>query len=117
MSTRVLVTGASVAGPTAAAWLARSGFEVTVLERSPRLRTGGQNVDVRGSGRDVVRRMGVEDAVRGEPRAAAGRVTDADGQGSVTTTLRAETPRRWTSMASWTHSRPEPTTSGSGVAT
>ncbi|MDI9927948.1 FAD-dependent monooxygenase [Rhodococcus sp. IEGM 1341] len=60
MTSRVLVTGASIAGPTVAFWLDRAGFEVTVLERSPHLRLGGQNIDVRGSGREVLRRMGLD---------------------------------------------------------
>lgn len=60
MSTRVLVTGASIAGPTVAYWLDRAGYDVVVLERSPQLRLGGQNIDVRGSGREVLRRMGLE---------------------------------------------------------
>ena len=58
------MTGASVAGATAAFWLARAGYDVTVLERADELRTGGQNVDVRGTGREVLRRMGLEDVVR-----------------------------------------------------
>jgi 2-polyprenyl-6-methoxyphenol hydroxylase-like FAD-dependent oxidoreductase len=61
---RVLVTGAGIAGPTAAYWLSRAGYDVTVLERAPELRTSGQNVDVRGSAREVLRLMGLEDAVR-----------------------------------------------------
>lgn len=61
---RVLVSGASIAGPALAYWLHRYGFEPVVVERAPALRTGGQNVDVRGAGREVTRRMGLEDAVR-----------------------------------------------------
>lgn len=57
---RILVTGASIAGNTAAWWLQRHGFEVTVVERAPAFRDGGQNIDVRGQGRDVIRRMGLE---------------------------------------------------------
>jgi 2-polyprenyl-6-methoxyphenol hydroxylase-like FAD-dependent oxidoreductase len=60
---RVLVTGASVAGPTLAWGLDRSGFDVTLLERSPEQRTTGQNIDVRGLGRDVLQRMGLRDTV------------------------------------------------------
>ena len=32
---KVLVSGASIAGPTVAYWLARGGFEGTVVERAP----------------------------------------------------------------------------------
>ncbi len=59
----VLVSGASVTGPALAHWLTRSGVDVTVVERAASLREEGQNVDVRGAGREVVRRMGLEDAV------------------------------------------------------
>ncbi len=62
MSRRILVTGASIAGNTAAWWLGRAGFDVTVVERAPSFRAGGQNIDVRGSGRVVLRRMGLEQA-------------------------------------------------------
>ena len=54
---RVLVVGASIAGPTAAYWLAKSGAQVTVIERFPELRKGGQNVDIRTIGVEVMRRM------------------------------------------------------------
>jgi len=60
--TSVLVSGASVAGPTTASWLARAGCDVTVVERSPDLRDEGQNIDVRGAAREVLRRMGLEEA-------------------------------------------------------
>lgn len=60
MTRRILITGASVAGNTAAWWLGRAGFDVAVVERAPDFRDGGQNIDVRGPGREVMRRMGLE---------------------------------------------------------
>jgi 2-polyprenyl-6-methoxyphenol hydroxylase-like FAD-dependent oxidoreductase len=36
----VLISGASIAGPTLAYWLDRYGFEVTVVERAPAVRSG-----------------------------------------------------------------------------
>ncbi|MGI4727343.1 MAG: FAD-dependent monooxygenase [Janthinobacterium lividum] len=57
---RILISGASIAGPTLAFWLAHSGFEVTVVERSASLRLGGQNLDVRGAGRAIARMMDIE---------------------------------------------------------
>jgi 2-polyprenyl-6-methoxyphenol hydroxylase-like FAD-dependent oxidoreductase len=60
----VLITGASVAGPTLAWWLHRFGFEVTVVERAPAFRDGGQNIDVRGAGRTVLERMALFEAVK-----------------------------------------------------
>ena len=62
---RVLICGASVAGPTAAYWFAKAGASVTVIERSPKLRTNGQNIDIRNAGVTVMRKMpGMEAAVR-----------------------------------------------------
>ncbi|MDZ7931222.1 MAG: FAD-dependent monooxygenase [Rhodococcus sp. (in: high G+C Gram-positive bacteria)] len=62
--TTVLISGASIAGPTLAYWLNRQGVTTTIVERAPELRTGGQAIDLRGAGREVARRMGIEDAVR-----------------------------------------------------
>jgi 2-polyprenyl-6-methoxyphenol hydroxylase-like FAD-dependent oxidoreductase len=65
MSTpRVLISGASIAGPALAYWLQRYGWAPTIVERAAELRTGGQNVDVRGAGREIARRMGIEDDIR-----------------------------------------------------
>lgn len=63
MPLRILVSGASVAGNTVAWVLARGGADVTVVERTPAFRDGGQNIDVRDVGREVIRRMGLEQAV------------------------------------------------------
>ncbi|AWG24760.1 FAD-dependent monooxygenase [Flavobacterium kingsejongi] len=57
---RVIVSGASIAGPTLGFWLAKYGFDVTIVERSKALRMGGQNLDIRGAGRAIVRMMGIE---------------------------------------------------------
>ncbi|EXA35334.1 hypothetical protein FOVG_13426 [Fusarium oxysporum f. sp. pisi HDV247] len=62
---KVLVSGASIAGPATAYWLAKAGAKVTVVERFPALRTGGQAVDIRTAGVSVMRKMaGLEAAVR-----------------------------------------------------
>lgn len=61
MPTRsVLISGASIAGPALAYWLHRYGFRTTIVERADQLRLGGQNIDLRGAGRAVARRMGLE---------------------------------------------------------
>ena len=62
--TRVLVSGASIGGPAVAYWLARAGFAVTVVEHAPQVRGGGYPIDIRGAAVEVVRRMGLLDAVR-----------------------------------------------------
>ncbi|WP_370062061.1 FAD-dependent monooxygenase [Mycobacterium sp. MAA66] len=59
----VLVSGAGVAGPALAYWLTRNGYHVVVVEASPDIRTGGQTVDLRGAGRDVVARMNLLQAM------------------------------------------------------
>ena len=57
---KVLVSGASVAGPSVALWLSRSGHDVTVVEIAPALRQGGYAVDFRGEVNKVVLdKMGV----------------------------------------------------------
>ncbi|MCK2215291.1 FAD-dependent monooxygenase [Actinomadura sp. ATCC 31491] len=59
-SARILVSGASVAGPVLAYWLTRHGFEVTVVERAPALRkTGGHAVDLFRPAMDISEKMGV----------------------------------------------------------
>ena len=56
----VLISGASIAGPALAYWLSRYGFHVTVAERAPELRPGGQAIDFKGqTHRTVLERMGV----------------------------------------------------------
>lgn len=61
----VLVVGASIAGPSAAYWFSKIGAKVTVIERFPRPRTGGQNVDIRNVGVTVMRKVpGMVAAVR-----------------------------------------------------
>ena len=59
MKRKVLVSGASIAGPALAYWLHRHGFEVTVVEKADAIRSGGYPIDIRGTALDVVRRMGV----------------------------------------------------------
>jgi len=57
---RVLVSGASIAGPTLAYWLSRNDFNVTVVERSPALRkAGGHAVDLFKPAMDIAEKMGV----------------------------------------------------------
>ncbi|MBU8811030.1 FAD-dependent monooxygenase [Mycolicibacterium goodii] len=57
---KVLISGASIAGPVLAYWLSRHGFEVTVVERSPVLRkTGGHAIDLFRPAMEISERMGV----------------------------------------------------------
>jgi 2-polyprenyl-6-methoxyphenol hydroxylase-like FAD-dependent oxidoreductase len=56
---KILISGAGIAGPCLAYWLQRYGFEPTIVERAPRLRTGGYIIDFWGAGLDVADRMGL----------------------------------------------------------
>ncbi|TQS46154.1 FAD-dependent monooxygenase [Cryptosporangium phraense] len=63
-NSRVLISGASIAGPALAFWLDRYGFDVTVVEKADGIRTGGQAVDFKGPvHRTVLEKMGILDAV------------------------------------------------------
>jgi 2-polyprenyl-6-methoxyphenol hydroxylase-like FAD-dependent oxidoreductase len=60
----VLISGAGVAGPALAYWLARAGFRPTVVERATGLRSSGSPVDVRGPAAEVARKMGISPRLR-----------------------------------------------------
>ena len=61
---KILISGASIAGPTLAFWLNRFGFEVTIVERAMFLRLGGQNVDIKGAAQKIAQWMGIEEEIR-----------------------------------------------------
>ena len=61
---KILISGASIAGPTLAFWLNRFGFEVTIVERAESLRLGGQNVDIKGAAQKIAQWMGIEEEIR-----------------------------------------------------
>ena len=100
----VLISGGGVAGPALAFWLRRYGFVPTVVERAPRLRMGGQRIELSGVGSEALHRMGLLErarAVGGSPPWATlfvGRdnrpvrmpldgVQDEPGRGRVTFTI------------------------------
>jgi 2-polyprenyl-6-methoxyphenol hydroxylase-like FAD-dependent oxidoreductase len=56
---RIVINGAGIAGTTLAWWLSRSGHDVLLVERSPRLRSGGYAIDFWGIGYDVAEKMGL----------------------------------------------------------
>ncbi|MEJ1087170.1 FAD-dependent oxidoreductase [Microbacterium sp. Mu-80] len=55
---RTLIVGAGIAGPALAHWLRRAGHEVTLVEKSPELRTGGYLIDFWGAGFDIAKQDG-----------------------------------------------------------
>ena len=60
----VLISGAGIAGPTLAYWLARDGFRPTVVEHAVAPRSSGSPVDVRGKAVEVAERMAVMARIR-----------------------------------------------------
>jgi len=77
---KILVCGASIAGPTLAWWLHHYGFEPTLLEKAPAPRPGGHAIDIRGAALDVVRAMGLEETIRDSRTQMKGvSKLDADG--------------------------------------
>jgi 2-polyprenyl-6-methoxyphenol hydroxylase-like FAD-dependent oxidoreductase len=60
----VLISGAGIAGPALAFWLNKCGYRVTIVEVADGVRPGGQTVDLRGAGGDVVERMGLMGQMR-----------------------------------------------------
>ncbi|MCC9308082.1 FAD-dependent monooxygenase [Kitasatospora sp. RB6PN24] len=84
-NTEILISGGGIAGPALAYWLHRAGFSVTLVERAPAPRPGGQTVDLRGAGRTVITRMGLMEQVRArtvEQRGLA--LVDAAGRTTAT---------------------------------
>ena len=55
----VLISGAGVGGPTLVYWLRAAGFEPTIIEHAPTLRSGGYVIDFWGLGYDIAERMGL----------------------------------------------------------
>src|SRR3954467_3957450 len=64
----VLISGAGIAGPALAFWLSKAGYQVTIVEIADGIRPGGQTVDLRGAGGDVVERMGLIDQMQQRAR-------------------------------------------------
>ena len=60
---RIAISGAGVAGPALAHWLLRSGLEPVLIERAQAFRAGGYVIDFWGTGYEVARRMGIEQAL------------------------------------------------------
>ena len=78
---RVLISGAGIAGPTLAWFLAKAGARVTVVEKSQSLLSHGQNVDISDSAITVIKKMGLIDEIRRLNTTEKGtQVLDPNGQ-------------------------------------
>lgn len=78
---KILISGASIAGPTLGYWLTEYGFDVEIVERSSEVRGGGYPIDLRGSAMDVAERMGMTASLR-KAHLDIGKLTlfDRDGE-------------------------------------
>jgi 2-polyprenyl-6-methoxyphenol hydroxylase-like FAD-dependent oxidoreductase len=61
---RVLISGAGIAGPTLAWFLAKVGVHIFIVEKSDSLLSHGQSVDFKGSATTVIKRMGLMDQIK-----------------------------------------------------
>jgi len=62
-SKKILICGGGIAGPACAWWLTKYGFSVVVVEKANGFRDGGQNVDVKGAGQQVIDLMGLTEQI------------------------------------------------------
>ncbi|KAI0449989.1 hypothetical protein F5B21DRAFT_529401 [Xylaria acuta] len=63
---RVLISGGGIAGNALAFWLSKIGHDITVVERFPSLRDTGLQLDLRGHGIEVMKRMGLQEAFKAQ---------------------------------------------------
>ncbi|KAJ9603354.1 hypothetical protein H2200_012132 [Cladophialophora chaetospira] len=84
---RILIVGCSIAGPTLATFLLLSDLpaaekpHITILERGSSIRKQGQNVDIRGAGVKIIRKLGLEPAIRAATTREIGvQFVDADNR-------------------------------------
>ena len=88
-NTDVLICGGGIAGPALAYCLRKHGFNVTIVERAPAPRPGGQTVDLRGAARTVVEWMGCMDQVRALSLEQRG-IAWVDGRGRISAQMPTE---------------------------
>lgn len=66
----ILIVGAGVAGPTLASFLllsplpAKEKPHITILERASSIPSHGQNIDIRGAGATIIRKLGLMSTIR-----------------------------------------------------
>ncbi|MEJ8856322.1 FAD-dependent monooxygenase [Variovorax robiniae] len=83
----VLISGASMAGLSAAWWFASLGHRVTVVERADGLRPGGAPIDVRGRALGTAQRMGILQQIDDQKVVITDPAPVLDGTGKQVATL------------------------------
>ncbi|KAH3951867.1 hypothetical protein HBH70_080030 [Parastagonospora nodorum] len=84
---KVLIVGSGIAGPALAYWLHTllPTAHVTILERAPELRLGGQAVDIRSAALPIVEKMGLLHKVKNKTTTEVGmEFVYADGKSKAT---------------------------------
>lgn len=88
-SKSVLISGAGIAGATAAYWLAEAGWQVTLVEKAASVRSSGNPIDVRGDAAAITHAMGVWPRLRkAATRVDRLEVVDASGRARITVDTR-----------------------------
>jgi 2-polyprenyl-6-methoxyphenol hydroxylase-like FAD-dependent oxidoreductase len=64
LKTRVLVSGAGIAGLSLGFWLNRLGIEAVLIDRASHFEALGHYISLKGNGVEVIRQMGLESACR-----------------------------------------------------
>lgn len=78
---KILVSGGGIAGNAVSFWLSKLGHDITVVERFPSLRTTGLQIDLRGYGIKVLKRMGLDEAFRANAAPEQGiQIVDKSGR-------------------------------------
>ena len=95
---KALISGAGIAGATAAYWLAKAGFQVTVVEQARDMRSSGSPVDVRGPAVEVAERMGVMARIRAADTSVRDMVV-VNARGHVMS--RVDMRTTWADPATW----------------
>jgi len=80
---KILISGAGVAGLSAAVNLGTHGHHVTVIERSSHLRVNGSPIDVRGDAIGIADKMGLLGKIRDQRLRMTERGVFVDANGSV----------------------------------
>ena len=86
---KVLISGASIAGPTLAYWLHKYGFDITLVERAKCVRSGGYPIDLRGPAVEVAERTGILPGVK-VAHIDTQRLSWVDEEGKPFVTIRPE---------------------------
>lgn len=102
---KVLIIGSGIAGPCCAFWLHKllPSSSITILERFPEPRLGGQAVDIRSAAVPIVDRMGLLPKVKEKTTTEVGmEFVYADGKTKATFPATGDSQQQ-SSKSAWRH--------------